>query len=306
MMYKYCFFFLFLIHLSAFGKITLLTSLDFSKSANPQRFAAYESELENIFRSELKFSKEEIQVKHKATVYDLWQLRQDPSVTAFFWLSEDFYAEKNHPNNGIYNADGDEISGLLKSLPDHIKYKAIIGCYSSQIIKEKHINLGDETQTQLFNTIIEAKKSLRLSVNNYLEYKNSQNEHENQNADLKQDPNQIKISIKRSNIYNDKTIPDLLVSIDGELLTVLKSLKPDESQTIDIYINQSQATKKIIIKSAKNFYTQNEYKLGSIAIKSQAPYSWTAFSNPSTGQIYGTNSRTFIPISTDKNIPSSE
>lgn len=294
-MQKYFFTFLFLIQFNAFGKITLLTSLDFSKSANPQRFSRYESDLENIFKSELRFSNEELQIKHKATAYDLWLMRQDPTVTAFFWLSEDFYAAKNHPNNGIYTAEGFEVSELFRSLPIHIEYRAIIGCYSSKIIKEKNIFLGNENQIQLFDTIIEAKKSLRLAIQNYLEYKSSQQDIKNQTAKKSADTNQIKITIKRTNVYNDKTIPELLVSIDNELLTVLKPLTSNESQSIDLYLNKSQTLKKIIIKSVKNLYFTPEHNIGSISIESPTPYSWSSFSNPITGEIYGINSRTFIP-----------
>ena len=275
--------------------------ISISKDKTSERFS------HQVFKKMIKngFADDEFSITEDVDQFALYQALNDPETQALIWishgatprLSRKMKRQSSSPMGmsaqpELVDYRGDNVAPIFKKYSSSIKYVAVIGCNSQQILDYVDSDLDSDEN---INTYIPSKKviaqwAIRKSIRQL------------SNIDLNDvstaqtyDPNQPILELTRSLPMNApaELIRPLRVMIGSELIGVLPAIQPGETKTFYLPVTQS-GIKQIKVESGQNIMTPiEEVYFGELQITLPNKVTMKAFSK-SDGTPFGLNFRLYI------------
>lgn len=229
---------------SAKEKLVLVTTIDFW---NPEGVPFYAqsyyknmgSKIENIFKQKFDNTKYDLQVKHLANQYDIWQILRSPENAAVFIMahsgqSANAIDSSSPPTPMIVDRAGFNMTPIFHVINPNLKFLGLLGCYSSglankikkpslvvkgvngKIYNFSWIDTLDEIMTESLSVIGQPK------ANNSLIKKSMGYELEIVRKIPLSDPN--------------KAFPAVRVQVGGKVLGVFPPANPGEEAKLTVFI----------------------------------------------------------------------
>lgn len=234
-------------------KITLLTSIDVSKLKPPSwqfwrksAYQDYEQRLEAQFRKKFTNRGYELEIRHHANQYDLWQALHSPEVIALFWVSHS--TSQKGLRLGVQSAkivdfEGVDVKSVFQETGPTLRFLGVIGCHSREAIQNFMIsNEGNPVYPSLnwiaFDRKVEARRGLAKAIRASLPILETAKEtKQTRDKSPPQPPSPYKVRIERFSIEGKPArYPSLRIEDwKGRVLGVFPEMGPHQiSQTIEI------------------------------------------------------------------------
>lgn len=252
------------------------------------------------------YSETEFAVKENADQYDLYQALNSPETQALIWISHGATPRLTRKmrrqmggNTGmsaqpeLVDYRGDNVAPIFKKYSPKIKYVAVIGCNSAEILDYVGSNLAsdDSVEKLIPSKKIIAQFAIRKAVRGL------------SGVELDSEPvavpapteelEQIAITRRIPSGADGELVRPLRVLVGDELIAVLPSLSPGEEKTFLIPVPHSKF-KQIKLESGQPIMTNTEeVYFGEIGITHPTQVPMKMFAK-TDGTPFGLNFRLFI------------
>ena len=297
-------------------KIALITNIETPKNyCCWARICTFQNpdlikDLDSIYRKRLKHSGYHLETYHNPNQYKLFEVLTSNKFKAIFFVSHSFKLNQRNQNgiisvDRILNNNKVDIKPILKLM--RTDYFSFSGCYSESqlpgIIKGYPKKNYDKAAG--FSGMVEAKKALKESITKFL--KQAQASDSNPKPDLESLPGfkSIKVTANRVAPMNGNGLPVIQILANGELLTMLPSAMPGESQNIEFSINIPDKNYDFKLKKNANLLSiqvSNGYNTmdftkpipGEVEfISTDLPGTWKLYRMAATGEAMGHNTNLY-------------
>lgn len=260
---------------SAKERIVLITTIDFLNTT-PGIAQWYNKsngmKMEKVFREQFKNSQYNLQVKHLANQYDVWQILRSPENAAVFimahgGLSVNAFDPTKAPSSIIVDRAGFNMTPVFQGINPNLKFLGLLGCYSSglfdQIKNSSLVVKSVEGKILAYDWVETLREMMKASLDTIgnSQLVSAQSCQKSKGYELK-----IVRKIPSSDI--NKAFPAVRVEVDKKVLAVFPPANPGDVSEHIVFIPKAQVQlqKKnlriILTTGANGGVTSDDLKLG--------------------------------------------
>ena len=264
------------------ANIVLLTSL-------PLKDQKLEKRTEKIFTKRFLNSQDtKLIILHKADQEILFKHLNDPETKALFWVSHGAGVSKRPEVLTsvpmLLDHEGNNVAGVFGKVNPHLRYLAVVGCQSAQILKDI-LPVSANLKTYLPAKKIIGEIALKKAIKQFKDSRFSPVE----GLPLSTTET-FPITITRSMKSGTKAFKSFQVHIGGKLAAIFPGSKDLSSQKLTIH-HPIGNNLKIILETGQNPGEEENY-FGEVNVTSDR-FSWKLFAKPD-GEAFGVSERIFF------------
>jgi hypothetical protein len=292
-------FHLILIEVGQADRVVLLTSFSREPIAYGEvgEIKRIHRKAERLFRKRLASFNIELEVRHFADRFDLFEVSRDPEVIALLWVSHASVpdAEGGFQSPYLQDFQGFDVVDIFRDIPSTLRRVYLVACKSEEIIKEIELdsegNQEEESPFFGFSKKVRVLKGMKKALTNLKSF-----------LDLdplpvedrpRVPPSGLTLSLKRS---CPGLAPAVAVMASGRVLGAFPKA-PQEGSLLKMEVRLQNLSwpNRLVIDAGSNWsLTGNGIQLCTFEILAdEAASEWTLFSKPN-GEPFGRTKNIYI------------